>query len=163
MIDLKKQLNRAFQFLLLEYKLKRVGLSQSASDRNWIPAIAFAGDQAGVLIQYDVRDATLDVHIFHLGRFPSPIKFNSLSTAQGYALNAAIYVADPTQLVGPWGRPYSARGVEKDGTFDEYAADVARKLRLHADDLLRGDFSRAPAIEAALQRMRDAPRRTLEP
>jgi hypothetical protein len=109
-----------------------------------------------VLAHYDVRDAILDVHIFDLDREPSPVQFSRLSPARGYALNVVIYVADPAQLVGTWGRPSSARGVEKDGTFDEYVADVARKLRLYADDLLSGDFSRASRLETALQRMREA-------
>jgi hypothetical protein len=155
MIALKKQLNQAFHFLTVEYNLKRIALNQSASDRNWTPAVGFAGLRTAVLVHYDVRDAILDVHIFDLDREPSPIQFSRLSPVRGYALNVVIYVADPAQLVGAWGRPGSARGIEKDGTFDEYVADVARKLRLYADDLLRGDFSRASRLETALQRMRE--------
>jgi len=146
-------LKQGFAFLRVDYGLKYRRTPSDKWDRRWVPSVSFADEKVGVLVEYDARDEYLDVCIFDLKGGAFPMRAGRIDSAQGYTLNAAAYLAGPDHTVGSWRDEIAkASGVELD--FAEYVSLVARQLTKFADDLLKGDFSRADEIRRAKDQMR---------
>ena len=142
---------KSFAFLVDEYDMKTRKLPQDQWDRKWLPSIAYANSTTGALICYDVRDAHLSVDLYRLTEGQFPLRHGRVSSVDGYALNAFIFMTAPDQFIRSW---LPTGEVEK-ASFEDYVDDAARKLRLYADDFLRGDFSRASQASAAIERMQE--------
>lgn len=139
-------LKRDFSFLEKEYGLKYRKVPADRWDQKWTPSASFLNDSTGVLITYDARDQFLTARIYPLLHGQFPMRNGRIDLSKGYPLNSIIFLNDPERRVGDW-RSENSRSSKGDLNQSEYISLVAQQLRLFADDLLKGDFSRADAID----------------
>lgn len=137
-------LRRHFDYLTKDYGLRPHKTPMDAWDRKWVPSVVYANGTTGVFIQFERRDACLTITVHQLRDGEFPMRGGRVSHATGYGLNAVVFLDNPEQMLDSM---YSESQSGK--SLDEYVSTAATLLRKHADDLLRGDFSRAEAIRTA--------------
>jgi hypothetical protein len=156
-MDISKALREQFSFLDREYGLKSYRVPADKWDKRWAPSVGYANQTTGVYVEFDVRDSYLNVTLHQLQDGKFPLQGGRIASGQGYPLNSVIYLSDPSDLV----YPLVGTGSSKVGaiSMNGYVAEAAAKLKRHADDFLRGDFSRSPLISRATQEIFENSRR----
>lgn len=146
-------LKRHFSFLKTEYGMEYHKVPADRWDQKWTPSASYSNAWTGVLITYDARDQFLTARIYRLMDGKFPMRRGRIDLSQGHPLNSIIFLTDPESRVGDWAEE-NLRAPQGKLTQPQYVALVAERLRSFADDLLRGDFSRADTIEQATATIR---------
>lgn len=127
----------------------------------WSPFVAYQNQTTGVLAEYEVRDAYLNILLYRLenGKIIRDPVLNSptATTFHGHALDDIVSLRSAAAVVGSM-QDFSASPegeIPESKMLEAYVRRFAENLRLYADDVLRGDFAIFLQVDRLMRRRID--------